>query len=171
MGPSSPSSRYRLNTNEMMETRAAQMWTAQHSASYMSCANFAVMGRQPVGELKSPLCRTWERVRRKSLSLTSENKVVSSLIVNAAGGKPSSTLRTCRNCKQQFDPETNHPRACRFHTAHFGGETKRKFESVYTGGTMNTIGGGEIVEYWHCCGNKDRFDPGCEAAPHASYDD
>uniref|UniRef100_A0A9I9DL93 Uncharacterized protein n=1 Tax=Cucumis melo TaxID=3656 RepID=A0A9I9DL93_CUCME len=30
------------------------------------------------------------------------------------------TLRTCRNCKSQFDPSLNHPRACRFHTAHFG---------------------------------------------------
>lgn len=51
------------------------------------------------------------------------------------------------------------------------GETKRKFESVYTGGTMETIGGGEILQYWHCCGVSDAFDPGCEAAPHMSYDD
>lgn len=33
----------------------------------------------------------------------------------------SKTLRTCKNCKTQFDPSLNHPRACRFHTAHFGG--------------------------------------------------
>lgn len=51
------------------------------------------------------------------------------------------------------------------------GETKRKFESVYTGGTMDTVGGGEISQYWHCCGAADAFDPGCEAAPHMSYDD
>ncbi|KAH7511483.1 hypothetical protein FEM48_ZijujUnG0008500 [Ziziphus jujuba var. spinosa] len=31
------------------------------------------------------------------------------------------TLKTCKNCKTQFDPSLNHPRACRFHTAHFGG--------------------------------------------------
>ena len=30
-------------------------------------------------------------------------------------------LRTCKNCKAQFDPALNHPLACRFHTAHFGG--------------------------------------------------
>lgn len=30
------------------------------------------------------------------------------------------TLRTCKNCKTQFDPSVNHPRACRYHTAHFG---------------------------------------------------
>ncbi|KAK9951163.1 hypothetical protein M0R45_006621 [Rubus argutus] len=81
------------------------------------------------------------------------------------------TLRTCRICKTQFDPSLNHVRACRFHTAHFGGETKRKFESVYTGGTMSTPDSGKVVQYWHCCGSEDPFDPGCTAAPHSSYDD
>ncbi|XP_068643881.1 uncharacterized protein [Aristolochia californica] len=81
------------------------------------------------------------------------------------------TLKTCKNCKKQFDPSLNHPRACRFHTAHFGGETKRKFESVYSGGTMNTADSGKIFQYWHCCGSEDPFDPGCTAAPHLSYDD
>jgi len=33
----------------------------------------------------------------------------------------SINLRTCKNCKTQFDPQLNHPLACRFHTAHFGG--------------------------------------------------
>ncbi|CAK9208717.1 unnamed protein product [Sphagnum troendelagicum] len=80
-------------------------------------------------------------------------------------------LRTCRICKKPFQPVHNHPQACRYHTAHFGGETKRKFESVYTGGTLTTVGGGEIVQYWHCCGVTDPFDGGCEAAPHVSYDD
>ncbi|KAJ6960558.1 hypothetical protein NC653_038555 [Populus alba x Populus x berolinensis] len=81
------------------------------------------------------------------------------------------TLRTCKNCKTQFDPSLNHPRACRFHTAHFGGETKRKFESVYSGGTMNTPDSGQVFQYWHCCGSEDPFDAGCTAAPHSSYDD
>ncbi|KAF3445259.1 hypothetical protein FNV43_RR14953 [Rhamnella rubrinervis] len=81
------------------------------------------------------------------------------------------TLRTCKNCKTQFDPSLNHPRACRFHTAHFGGETKRKFESVYTGGTMSSPDSGKVFQYWHCCGSEDPFDPGCTAAPHSSYDD
>ncbi|KAL8161816.1 hypothetical protein V2J09_013305 [Rumex salicifolius] len=81
------------------------------------------------------------------------------------------SLRTCKICKTQFDPCVNHPRACLFHTAHFGGETKRKFESVYTGGTMNTPNSGQVVEYWHCCGSEDPFHPGCAASPHSSYDD
>ncbi|KAK7295744.1 hypothetical protein RJT34_18656 [Clitoria ternatea] len=80
-------------------------------------------------------------------------------------------LKTCKNCKTQFNPALNHPLACRFHTAHFGGETKRKFESVYEGGTINTPDSGKIFQYWHCCGSEDPFDPGCTASPHASYDD
>ncbi|GMN28303.1 hypothetical protein TIFTF001_002015 [Ficus carica] len=51
------------------------------------------------------------------------------------------------------------------------GETKRKFESVYSGGTMDTPDSGRVFQYWHCCGSEDPFDPGCTAAPHFSYDD
>ncbi|XP_027348953.1 uncharacterized protein LOC113860675 [Abrus precatorius] len=85
--------------------------------------------------------------------------------------KTNINLKTCKNCKTQFDPALNHPLACRFHTAHFGGETKRKFESVYEGGTMNTPDSGKVFQYWHCCGSEYPFDPGCTAAPHTSYDD
>ncbi|KAH0698073.1 hypothetical protein KY290_015885 [Solanum tuberosum] len=85
--------------------------------------------------------------------------------------KQTQNLRTCKNCKAQFNPLLNHPRACRYHTAHFGGETRRKFESVYSGGTMDTPDGGKVFQYWHCCGSEDPFDAGCTAAPHASYDD
>ncbi|KAK4284194.1 hypothetical protein QN277_001059 [Acacia crassicarpa] len=85
--------------------------------------------------------------------------------------KASSSLRTCKNCKTQYNPALNHPLACRFHTAHFGGETKRKFESVYKGGTVDTPDSGKVFQYWHCCGSEDPFDLGCTAAPHSSYDD
>ncbi|CAH8350158.1 unnamed protein product [Eruca vesicaria subsp. sativa] len=90
---------------------------------------------------------------------------------SASSDSVGNTLRTCMNCKTQFDPILNHPQACRFHTAHFGGETKRKFESVYTGGTMDTPNSGKVLQYWHCCGSEDPFDPGCTASPHSTYDD
>ncbi|KAJ0100540.1 hypothetical protein Patl1_21355 [Pistacia atlantica] len=91
--------------------------------------------------------------------------------IQCSANPNTETLRTCKNCKTQFDPLLNHPRACRFHTAHFGGETKRKFESVYSGGTMDTPESGKVFQYWHCCGSEDPFDRGCTAAPHSSYDD
>lgn len=40
----------------------------------------------------------------------------------SGGGAAGLVLRTCKNCKQQYDPAANHPSACRYHTAHFGGE-------------------------------------------------
>ncbi|KAL1531543.1 hypothetical protein AAHA92_31671 [Salvia divinorum] len=115
-------------------------------------------------------------------SLPSPHKLVENVVrypPRRAAGKLSvqcsenqpQILRTCKHCKIQFDPLQNHPRACRFHSAHFGGETKRKFESVYTGGTMHTPDSGKVYQYWHCCGSEDPFDPGCTAAPHSSYDD
>ncbi|KAL1323133.1 hypothetical protein HN51_068179 [Arachis hypogaea] len=112
-----------------------------------------------------------------SLSLQSQqrfhspSKAISIIQCCSSSSNHSIKLRTCKNCKSQFDPSLNHPLACRFHTAHFGGETKRKFESVYEGGTMNTPDSGKVFQYWHCCGSEDPFHPGCTSAPHSSYDD
>ncbi|CDP02724.1 unnamed protein product [Coffea canephora] len=108
---------------------------------------------------------------RSDRDFTSEKPLPGKYSIQCSEKQSQNVLRTCKNCKTQFDPLLNHPRACRFHTAHFGGETKRKFESVYTGGTMDTPDSGMVFQYWHCCGSEDPFDPGCTAAPHASYDD
>ncbi|ESQ47263.1 hypothetical protein EUTSA_v10027987mg [Eutrema salsugineum] len=109
--------------------------------------------------------------RLKNPILNSRRCLLIERIRCSASSDGNNSLRTCKNCKTQFDPLLNHPRACRFHTAHFGGETKRKFESVYTGGTMDTPNSGKVVQYWHCCGSEDPFDPGCTASPHSTYDD
>ncbi|KAK6927890.1 hypothetical protein RJ641_006481 [Dillenia turbinata] len=134
-----------------------------------SCARvISLFSLQPHHHLSPHLNYSNSRVyvRRKA----SASPIRLSYEVNP-NGKARETLRTCKNCKTQFDPLLNHPMACRFHSAHFGGETKRKFESVYTGGTMDTPDSGKVFEYWHCCGSEDPFDPGCTAAPHMSYDD
>ncbi|XP_044467516.1 uncharacterized protein LOC123197331 [Mangifera indica] len=110
----------------------------------------------------------FHRYLRPTTTLTYSSSLNS---IQCSANPDTKTLRTCKNCKTQFDPLLNHPRACRFHTAHFGGETKRKFESVYSGGTMDTPDSGKVFQYWHCCGSEDPFDPGCTAAPHSSYDD
>ncbi|KAL5726672.1 hypothetical protein ACHQM5_009693 [Ranunculus cassubicifolius] len=107
----------------------------------------------------------------KTLNQSSKSIVPQQIRCCVNPKEQSSIKQTCKNCKTQFDPLLNHPQACRFHTNHFGGETKRKFESVHSGGTMSTPNGGQVFQYWHCCGAEDPFDPGCTAAPHASYDD
>ncbi|KAI5684344.1 hypothetical protein M9H77_05572 [Catharanthus roseus] len=119
--------------------------------------------------LRNP--RNMVQIRPSLSSNRIGNSRSSKLSIQCSEKQTQNVLRTCKNCKTQFDPLLNHPRACRYHTAHFGGETKRKFESVYAGGTMNTPDSGKVFEYWHCCGSEDPFDPGCTASPHVSYDD
>ncbi|MED6146113.1 hypothetical protein PIB30_031596 [Stylosanthes scabra] len=108
---------------------------------------------------------------KEAIRFTFQLKCIGIIQCCSSSSNHSIKLRTCKNCKSQFDPSLNHPLACRFHTAHFGGETKRKFESVYEGGTMNTPDSGKVSQYWHCCGSEDPFHPGCTSAPHSSYDD
>ncbi|RVW20340.1 hypothetical protein CK203_116417 [Vitis vinifera] len=206
----------------------------------------------------SPQLRIFQGLRTKAI------KTLNSVQLPAIRCSLNSnqTLKTCKICKTQFDPLLNHPRACRFHTAHFGGtpfllllhclgfmdeeelsgyvfysvgdgrktriavnreatelnvdavqllgvldpmhyayimllhdgyfnatsfqcsisphlfsilhtsgETKRKFESVYTGGTMNTPDSGQVLQYWHCCGSEDPLILDALLPPHSSYDD
>jgi hypothetical protein len=44
-------------------------------------------------------------------------------------GEQIQELRTCRICKKLFQPIHNHPQACRYHTAHFGGAFGKFFLS------------------------------------------
>ncbi|XP_057436484.1 uncharacterized protein LOC130728922 [Lotus japonicus] len=120
---------------------------------------------------KIPFALQSQRTPSSNTTYTSLLQFPSIRCCSTLNQKNSINLNTCKNCKTQFDPALNHPRACRFHTAHYGGETKRKFESVYEGGTMNTPDSGKVLQYWHCCGSEDPFDPGCTASPHSSYDD
>ncbi|RDX90949.1 hypothetical protein CR513_27130 [Mucuna pruriens] len=120
---------------------------------------------------KIPFSLQSQRITSSKLNRTYKYTFPCIRCCSSLNQKSSINLRTCKNCKTQFDPALNHPLACRFHTAHFGGETKRKFESVYEGGTMSTPDSGKVFQYWHCCGSEDPFDPGCTAAPHTSYDD
>lgn len=140
------------------------------AASY---TNFSISGisarfHSTIVPISSRQSRNWSPATRAQPFCQTVSR---SIRCSANTNLPNPTLKTCRNCKKQFDPLQNNPRACCYHTAHFGGETKRKFESVYTGGTMNTPDSGTILQYWHCCGSEDPFNPGCVAAPHSSYDD
>jgi hypothetical protein len=59
--------------------------------------------------------------RRIRMSKTSVDSPPIRAIRCSAKPNDQVTLRTCKNCKTQYDPALNHPRACSFHTAHFGG--------------------------------------------------
>lgn len=74
----------------------------------------------------SIICQSSENVVRIRPSLSPrfpdlvKNRLGRKLSVQCSE-KQTQTLRTCKNCKTQFDPLLNHPRACCYHTAHFGG--------------------------------------------------
>ncbi|CAI7864032.1 unnamed protein product [Closterium sp. NIES-54] len=63
----------------------------------------------------------------RSLTFTARAASVAAEATNsssAASGTSSAdapVLLTCRQCKQPFDPAQNHPSACSFHPAHYGG--------------------------------------------------
>lgn len=64
------------------------------------------------------LPKIFHRYLRPTTTLTYSSSLNS---IQCSANPDTKTLRTCKNCKTQFDPLLNHPRACRFHTAHFGG--------------------------------------------------
>ena len=58
---------------------------------------------------------------------------VAGVRAQASGGGEAEVkveLRTCRSCKKMFNPLENHPRACRFHTAHYGGQCTHLSPSI-----------------------------------------
>lgn len=75
----------------------------------------------------SLICSNADKILRFPQSFRTQR--VYNLVKQSVGRKLSvqcsenqiQTLRTCKNCKTQFDPSLNDPRACRYHTAHFGG--------------------------------------------------
>lgn len=70
----------------------------------------------------------------KNPSLNSRRRLLTNRIrCSASSDGVSNTLRTCKNCKTQFDPILNHPRACTFHTAHFGGKVPVFISTLFFG--------------------------------------
>ena len=57
-------------------------------------------------------------------------------------------MKTCRNCKKQFDPLENHHRSCRYHTAHFGGKP-HDFNTVSSIYLSICSCGAQSTSCWH----------------------
>ncbi|PSC70097.1 hypothetical protein C2E20_6422 [Micractinium conductrix] len=86
-------------------------------------------------------------------------------------------LRTCRRCKQQFDPEENGPGSCRYHSALWtGGEVAKAIgfcrESDQPEHQLKAVFGRTgLVQFWDCCGAELENAPGCCTGRHVTYDD
>ncbi|CAM9876597.1 unnamed protein product [Ectocarpus sp. 6 AP-2014] len=82
----------------------------------------------------------------------------------ATGGdvvRTSTATSTCRNCKQQFNPDDNVDGSCSYHPGLFSGRLNR----------INDVDTSGLEYFWSCCGETDPSHPGCIKGKHASYDD
>ena len=91
------------------------------------------------------------------------------VLVRASGTETS----TCKRCKAQFTPRSNHARACVYHP------------QLYTGGEVGKYTGfvpispalehrsreRGLVRFWDCCNALEEGAPGCCTGKHVSYDD
>ncbi|CAM9817695.1 unnamed protein product [Ectocarpus sp. 4 AP-2014] len=73
----------------------------------------------------------------------------------------STATSTCRNCKQQFNPDDNVDGSCSYHPGLFSGRLNR----------INDVDTSGLEYFWSCCGETDTSHPGCVKGKHASYDD
>lgn len=85
------------------------------------CTNSPLTIISPLSYPRSPIeIHQFKPLFRYSNSYSSRNSDIS-ISIRCSATKPTEALRTCKNCKSQFDPALNDPRSCRYHTAHFGG--------------------------------------------------
>ncbi len=92
-------------------------------------------------------------------------------------GKPPSTLKTCRRCRQRFNPAENHDQACSYHPCNWSGGEKAKAlgflrESADPADSLSArLGGTGTLRFWDCCGADSYEAQGCRKGRHISWDD
>lgn len=84
--------------------------------------------------------------------------------------------RTCRNCKQPFDPKENGPQACQYHPDMYTGGEIGKYlgfcrKSTDPKDQLGAIHGQGMARFWDCCGETEPSAPGCKRDWHRTYDD
>ena len=72
---------------------------------------------------------------------------------------------TCRLCYSSFSRETNNPKACKYHPESYCGETAQRWMDP-----GETKGGGEIHNFYSCCGGNIES-KGCCYSAHYSFDE
>ena len=73
---------------------------------------------------------------------------------------------SCRRCHEQFDPTNNSDKACVFHPESWCGETAQRWMAP-----GETEGGGDIHNFYSCCGASAIRSTGCCATRHEGYDE
>mmetsp|Transcript_988 Transcript_988/g.2131 ORF Transcript_988/g.2131 Transcript_988/m.2131 type:complete len:100 (+) Transcript_988:46-345(+) len=72
--------------------------------------------------------------------------------------------KKCRHCMDTFKPDGNHDKACKYHPESFTGETAQRWLAP-----GDTVGGGDVHNFWSCCGSSDVKAEGCCYTRHAGF--
>ncbi|CAI7868037.1 unnamed protein product [Closterium sp. NIES-53] len=96
--------------------------------------------------------------------------------LSAEAGSGSGETKTCRRCREAYDPRRNHARACRYHPALFTGGERGKAVGFTRASSrpedqLSVVHGTGLLRFWDCCGAMDVDEPGCTCGPHASFDE
>mmetsp|Transcript_1113 Transcript_1113/g.3236 ORF Transcript_1113/g.3236 Transcript_1113/m.3236 type:complete len:114 (-) Transcript_1113:1135-1476(-) len=83
----------------------------------------------------------------------------------AGAARGAAQLELCRRCKQDFAPGAR-AAPCRFHSGDFAGETRQRWADP-----GDHAGGGDVLEFWTCCGAGALDAPGCKTGQHLSFSD
>eukprot|EP01041_Mallomonas_annulata_P007102 gene7102-14447_t len=77
-------------------------------------------------------------------------------------GNLGETSRTCKQCKQQFNPAHNFKsKTCTFHPGIYSGRLNR----------INDVDTSDLEFFWSCCGEYQLSSIGCLTTHHYTYDD
>ena len=118
---------------------------------------FITINQQPHSS-RSKLSPVIEGREMEIAPLQSEGKKTLSVKPEA---KKQTTLKVCKNCKKNYDPKLNTDTSCLYHPGHYSGRLNR----------INDVDTSDL-EYFHsCCGEYDKYHPGCVQGKHVSYDE
>lgn len=81
-----------------------------------------------------------------------------------ASEAPKELQKTCRHCLKRFLSSENFDKACRYHPESFTGETAQRWMAP-----GETEGGGDVHDFYSCCGSRARADPGCCYTRHSAF--
>lgn len=124
-------------------------------------------------------------MNRRGYSSTACPRIASKRLASTLAANSSSTpqaaastsLITCRRCKQRFNEASNSRDACRYHPALYsGGEVAKAIGFVRASDAPQdqleaVVGRKGLMRFWDCCGSEDEGTPGCCVGFHVSFDD
>lgn len=113
--------RKRSSPAQLSFPQISQIQNPRINMATQLCINSPFTLNSPISYCRSPVkIHQFQPLFRYTNNSDSRNS--NTLIsIRCSSAKPTEALRTCKNCKAQFDPSLNDPRSCRYHTAHFGG--------------------------------------------------